>query len=211
MAGLRVRVPCQSPAIVESKSFKLYLNSFAQTKFENRAAVLRTLDQDLSLAFRSPLTVELLELAQLSGPANQLPGECLDDLDVWTKDYLRDATLLAYDEQANPDLMVQDTVHTHLFRSLCPVTGQPDWASILVQYRGRAIDKSSLLRYLVSYRGHQAFHETTVEQIYADLLERCSPERLMVHGFFLRRGGLDINPFRSSEDQAPLLVRLARQ
>lgn len=106
---------------------------------------------------------------------------------------------------------MEEAVYTHLFRSLCPVTGQPDWASVLVRYRGRAIDRASLLRYLVSYRRHQAFHETTVEQIFLDLKERCQCERLMVGGYFLRRGGLDINPFRADPGETWPVLRLVRQ
>lgn len=211
VAGIRLRVPCQSSAIVESKSLKLYLGSFAMTKFENRASVLKTLDKDLTLAFRSPVTVELLALPQLTGAVQQLSGTCLDDLDIWTDTYERDPALLTLDDAGNADLVVHESFHTHLFRSLCPVTGQPDWASVGIEYQGAPIAQEALLRYLVSYRTHQAFHETTVEQIFEDLQERCRPDKLAVFGCFQRRGGLDINPYRANFAGEAPLTRLPRQ
>ena len=208
VAGLRFRVPCQSPAIVESKSIKLYLNSFAQTKFENQTDVLRTLDQDLTLAFRSPVIIELLELSQLLGPVQQLPGQCLDDLDIHTDIYERDPNLLTLDES---DVTVSETLYSHIFRSLCPVTAQPDWASISIEYHGSPISRKGLLKYLISYRNHQAFHETTIEQIFCDIRNICAPQKLSVYGRFQRRGGLDINPFRSMDENSAPLCRLPRQ
>jgi len=208
VACLRIRVPCQSAAIVESKSVKLYLNSFAQTKFESRPAVLRTLDADLALAFRSPVMVELIELSQLAAPVHELPGVCLDELDIRASIYQRDPELLRT-EGAN--VTVRESLYTHLFRSLCPVTAQPDWASILVEYSGMPIEREALLKYLISYRTHQAFHETTIELIHGDIRAVCAPERLTVYGRFQRRGGLDINPFRSTHEDSAPLYRLVRQ
>jgi 7-cyano-7-deazaguanine reductase len=208
VAGIRMRVPCQSPAIVESKSIKLYLNSFSQTKFENQAAVLRTLDQDITLAFRSPVIIEVLELTQLSGQLHSLPGTCLDDLDIRTSTYQRDVSLLRVDDV---ERTVHESLYTHLFRSLCPVTAQPDWASVVVEYTGAPIVRESLLKYLISFRNHQAFHETTIEQIYCDIRAVCAPQRLSVYGRFQRRGGLDINPFRASDEDSAPLYRLPRQ
>lgn len=208
VAGVRLRVPCQSPAIVESKSVKLYLGSFAQTKFENQGEVLKTLDQDLTLAFQSPVIIELLELPQLAAPVQQLPGLCLDDLEIRTHTYERDVSFLQVEDS---ELTVHETLHTHLFRSLCPVTAQPDWASIGIEYSGPPIERAGLLKYLISYRNHQAFHETTIEQIFCDIRRVCSPQRLSVYGRFQRRGGLDINPFRSLDDDSAPLSRLPRQ
>ncbi len=208
VAGLRLGVPCQSAAIVESKSLKLYLNSYAQTKFETHADVLRTLDRDLSLAFRSPILVELLELSQLNVAVQRLGGICLDDLDVFIKTYERDVDLL---EMEMDQVVVKEALFTNVFRSLCPVTGQPDWASVLVDYVGPAINRASLFKYLVSYRCHQAFHETTIEQIFTDILNVCQPQRLSVYGRFQRRGGLDINPFRSTHEDSAPVTRLPRQ
>lgn len=208
VAGLRIHIPCQSPAIVESKSVKLYLNSFAQTKFESHAAVLHTLDQDLNLAFQAPVMIELLELSQLAAPVHQLPGFCLDELDIRTNVYERDASLLVLEDT---QVTAHETLCSHVFRSLCPVTAQPDWASIGIEYKGVPIVRESLLKYLVSYRNHQAFHETTIEQIFCDITAACAPSELSVYGRFQRRGGLDINPFRASYEGSAPLCRLPRQ
>ena len=209
IAGVRIKVPCTSPCIVESKSLKLYLNSYAQTRFTNATEVLGTLNSDFAIAFRAPVMVELLELGQLAPPADQFPGTCLDNLDVSVDDYERNPLLLRLEE--GDERSVRETVYTDLFRSVCPVTGQPDWASVMVEYMGRPIVRESLLRYLISFRCHRAFHETTIEQIFVDLMERCRPNQLTVYGRFLRRGGVDISPFRSNvEDVAPLM-RLPRQ
>ena len=206
--GLRLRVSCQSKAIVESKSFKLYLLSFANTRFANRAEVLSTLDQDLSVAFRAPVMVELLELNQMEVTTANMPGRCLDHLDVRCSVYQRDPNLLI---TGGNDVQVRETYHTHLFRTLCPVTGQPDWASVLVEYAGTAIDEVGLLKYLVSYRNHAGFHETAIESIYCDLITTYDLSSLSVYGRFQRRGGLDINPFRSSNDPAAPIYRMSRQ
>jgi 7-cyano-7-deazaguanine reductase len=170
--------------------------------------VLDVLTADLGAAFGAPVAVALPAL-QAMAQINPPPGTCLDNLDVAIERYDRDPDLLALDaDLAEP---VEQTLHSHLFRSLCPVTAQPDWATIVIRYYGPAIQWSSLLRYLVSYRRHQAFHETTVEQIWSDLKANCGCERLLVAGYFLRRGGLDINPVRSDEPDDWPVVRLARQ
>ena len=137
-----------------------------------------------------------------------MPGRSLDDLDVDVEVYHWCPDLLEVDAGA---VTVRQTYHTHLFRSVCPVTGQPDWASILVQYVGHRIPPEALLRYLVSFRSHAAFHEATIEQIFMDLTQRCAPEHLSVYGRFLRRGGIDINPFRSTDESASPSMRLVRQ
>ena len=233
VAGVRLRVPCTSPNLVESKSMKLYLNGFAQTRFGSRADVANTLEADLSAAFGAPLGVTLVDVDNLGG-GDRMPGDSLDELDVAVSDYERNPQLLQRREgselrQSGPGELstcdtpgslrrhdpererVAETFHTHLFRSLCPITAQPDWASVLVRYIGAPVDPESLLRYLISYRRHAAFHEDTIEQIFVDFTQRCRPDELTVFGRFLRRGGLDINPFRSTvADQAPEL-RLARQ
>ena len=209
LAGmLRIQAPCTSTHMVESKSLKLYLNSFAQTTFRSRGDLLATLDSDLALAFRAPVIVALLDVDYAWDCGAQLPGQCLDTLDVEIDAYERDPTLL---ECELGQAIVRETVHTHLFRSLCPVTGQPDWASVMVQYVGRPIPPRAMLRYLVSYRMHAAFHESTIEQIFIDVLRHCGPEQLTVYGRFLRRGGIDINPFRSTDETAAPHLRLPRQ
>jgi len=205
---IKLRVPCNSAAIVESKSLKLYLNSFAQTVFTTRAELLTTLNSDLSLAFRAPVIIDLVDVDQALEPVGQLPGRSLDDLDVDVEVYHWCPDLLEVDAGA---VTVRQTLHTHLFRSVCPVTRQPDWASVMVQYVGHRIPPESLLRYLVSFRSHEAFHETTIEQIFVDITQRCAPEHLTVYGRFLRRGGIDINPFRSTDAAAAPPLRLLRQ
>jgi len=211
VAMLRLQVPCTSSHMVESKSLKLYLNSFAQTRFKTRAEVLKTLDADLALAFRSPVIVAMLDVehgAERHHTHVQMPGHCVDHFDIACDVYERSAELLTCEDSAT---IVRETLHSHVFRSVCPVTGQPDWASVLVQYVGRPIEAESLLRYLVSYRTHAAFHESTIEQIFVDVLDRCDPEQLTVHGRFLRRGGIDINPFRSTHEYIAPELRLPRQ
>lgn len=209
VAALRLRMDAASPAMVESKSMKLYLNSFAQTSFESEVEVAGVLKRDVSEAVGSSVSVEMLDLPEIEAADGVLPGDSLDVLDVTTDVYERAPELLALARDVPAP--VSETLHTHLFRSLCPVTGQPDWASVLVRYRGSAIDRPSLLRYLISFRLHRAFHEATVEQIYLDLKQQCGCESLLVGGFFLRRGGLDINPFRADPGEAWPVMRLPRQ
>jgi 7-cyano-7-deazaguanine reductase len=215
VSGLGLSVDADSPSMVESKSMKLYLNGFAQTRFPSTQAVLDVLTVDLGAAFGAPVAVALPSL-QAMAQLDAAPGECLDDLEVAIETYERDPGLLAL--EAGAANLVEQTLHSHLFRSLCPVTAQPDWATIAIRYRGPAIDRAALLRYLVSYRRHQAFHETTVEQIWMDLKAGCSCEELLVAGYFLRRGGLDINPVRTDAGRAKggaaddwPVARLARQ
>jgi len=209
VAAVRIKVPCVSPCIVESKSVKLYLNSYAQTRFTSRTEVLGTLNSDFAVAFRAPVMVELLEVNHLGAAVDQFPGVCLDDLDVRITSYERDPTVLRLEE--GEQRVLKETFHTNLFRCICPVTGQPDLASVMIQYRGRPIVRASMLKYLVSFRCHRAFHETTVEQIFMDLQERCRPEQLTVFGRFLRRGGIDISPYRSNVDEIAPVMRLSRQ
>jgi 7-cyano-7-deazaguanine reductase len=212
VAVLRLTVPALSSHIVESKSMKLYLNGFAQTRFDSVSAVSERLTKDLGSAFGGEVGVELLALADSSLDVGELQGECLDEQDVAITDFQRTPDFLALSvSDGTDDVSVTQELMTHLFRSLCPVTAQPDWASVLVSYTGAPIDRAGLLKYLVSYRQHQAFHETTIERIYADIWERCQPEKLSVSGRFLRRGGLDISPTRSSEFQTADMLRLSRQ
>ena len=204
---LRIRVPCATPATVESKSLKLYLNAFSQQAFPDTADVVSVIEEDLSGLFGARAKVSVLELSDLELP-DAPPGESLDHERVDIGAYERDAGLL---DDACSDRVVEESVYTDLFASLCPMTGWPDWASVLISYRGRQIDRRRLLQYLVSYRRHRGFHETVVEQVFVDIKARCGCERLTVDGRFLRRGGIDINPFRSTHlPEAPLL-RLPRQ
>jgi 7-cyano-7-deazaguanine reductase len=201
-------VPAESPRIVESKSLKLYLNSFSQTPFESAAAVERTIAADLGRAFGAGVGVALVrphEFARLR--LEELAGESIDDLPIEVRDYAPNPDLL---RAAGP--AVEEALVSHLFKANCPVTGQPDWGSVQVRYRGPRIDRAGLLRYLVSFRQHAGFHEHCVERIFVDVRARCRPERLTVYARFTRRGGIDINPFRSDwEAPPPAGARTARQ
>lgn len=196
--------------IVESKSFKLYLNSFNQTVFRDRAEVLRTLESDLSVTAQAPVMVRLLDMARLQQQGlARLPGECLDDLDVRIDTYAYSPRLLQLAAGAG---QVRETLNSNLLKSNCPVTGQPDWASVMISYAGPALDRPSLLRYLVSFRDHADFHEQCVERIFLDLQSVLGQGcELTVYARYLRRGGLDINPWRSNQPGMPDNLRLARQ
>lgn len=211
VGALRLRVGADSPNLIESKSLKLYLNGLAQTRFDGAGEVAGVLAHDLSRAAGAMVSADVLTLDELDAGSGTLPGESLDTMDISADVYERDPVLLAIDQRAHDGGDVEETLHTHLFRSLCPVTGQPDWASILVRYQGPRLDRESLLRYLVSFRCHRALHETTVEQIFVDLKTRCRCRRLLVGGYFLRRGGLDINPFRADPGEGWPVIRLSRQ
>jgi 7-cyano-7-deazaguanine reductase len=207
VAALRVTIPAQSSHIPESKAFKLYLNSFANSQFVSRQDVENTIESDLKLAVRAPVIVEVLPLDQLDAATMHFTGESLDVIDVPMEVYEPDAALL----QTTGGGALRETVFTHLLRTLCPVTGQPDWGSLWIQYAGPEIDRTSLLRYVVSFRNHRGFHEEAVERMYVDIMARCAPSSLTVYARYLRRGGLDINPFRSTKDTQAPPVRLARQ
>lgn len=201
--------PAASPNLIESKSLKLYLNSLNQHRFESSAQAGQTIGADLSAVAGEAVTVEVTPVSHAAGPGlTDLPGHCLDALDIDITDY--DVTPALLDGAAG-GAATFETVHSHLFKSNCPVTGQPDWASILVRYRGPAMDHAHLLRYLVSYRNCSAFHEDCVERVFVDLLKRCRPEALTVYARYTRRGGLDINPFRSNFEKTPENLRLLRQ
>ena len=198
--------PAESPNLVESKSFKLYLNSLNQTRFADNETLMTSLERDLSAACGAGVVVTLKGADDY---CVRQPGDylLLDTLDVAIERYQPDASLLQQDDGG--DVSVRWC--SHLFRSLCPVTGQPDWASVYIDYHGPSLTPESLLQYLVSYRQHQGFHEQCVEQIYGDIMTCCRPQKLVVNARFLRRGGLDINPVRSSEPVHLQRWRTARQ
>lgn len=204
------RVPATSPNLVESKSFKLYLNSFAQERLANADALRATLIADLSAAAGAPVSVSLIApTSPQAFPVSVLPGELIDGVAITIEHYGPPLPeLLKSDAQET----VEETLVSHLFRSNCPVTGQPDWASLQIAYTGPRIDRAALLRYLCSFRTHSDFHEACVERIFLDLRTRCAPAKLSVYARFTRRGGLDINPFRALPGAAmPDNLRLSRQ
>lgn len=200
-------VPCASPNIVESKSFKLYLNSFNQERLPSREQLRTTIKTDLGRAFGAEVDVTLYTLDAYAQQGLWRPeGECLDEIDVMCNNFVPAPELLAVKET-----VVEEALYSHLLKSNCPVTNQPDWATLIVRYRGPAIDREGLLRYIVSFRQHQGFHEHCVERIFHDVMTRCAPEWLEVHARYTRRGGLDINPSRGSRPLQALPGRDARQ
>ncbi|GAB1263328.1 NADPH-dependent 7-cyano-7-deazaguanine reductase QueF [Aurantivibrio infirmus] len=201
--------PCSSSHLIESKSFKLYLNSFNQTRFNNNNEVVKTLESDLSTAIGGPVMVSILPLAKAAnGGVGHFAGENIDGLDVSIDSYSIDPSFLQIDVHS-PSL--RETLYSDLLKTNCPVTGQPDWASVMISYLGRPIDREGLLKYIVSFREHADFHESCVERIFMDILEKCQPEGLSVCARYTRRGGLDINPFRTNcGDELPEF-RLVRQ
>jgi len=202
------RIPCESPNIIESKSFKLYLNSLNNSQFETLAQVKEIVRKDLSRAAGMELQVEIQVLADADSTIAALSGACLDGLDIECTEY-----------QPNPELLrteptvVQEVLYSDLLKSNCLVTGQPDWGSIEIRYRGKKINHEGLLKYIVSLRDHNEFHEQCVERIFSDILKKCSPKELSVYARYTRRGGLDINPFRTNAKTVPQVVnqRLIRQ
>lgn len=202
------RFPADSPNIIESKSFKLYLNSLNQTPFANAQDVHTCLARDLSAAAGKPVQVLLKTLGQAQAQGiDAAPGLCIDDLDIQIGAYQHpDAAQLRCAGARGAEVL-----HSHLLKSNCPVTGQPDWGTVVVDYNGKALDHSSFLAYLVSFRQHSDFHEQCVERIFMDLLALLEPEHLTVYARYVRRGGLDINPYRSTEAQPFENQRLARQ
>lgn len=202
-------VPADSPNIIESKSFKLYLNSFNQTRLDGAAQLVDYLNRDLSTAAGADVGVDVIlptRFSQLN--IGELEGEYIDDLDIDVDSYTPDASLL-HCTDAEP---VSETLVSRLLKSNCPVTGQPDWASVQIQYEGKPLDRAALLRYIVSFRNHAEFHEHCVERIFTDIMSTCQPNRLTVYARYTRRGGLDINPWRSNMGEpAPDDLRTARQ
>ena len=203
-------LPCDSEAIIESKSFKLYLNSYNQTVFESIDAVKARLSADLSQAAGGVVKVEL-QMPQdwpQQFSDDWQDAQLLDQQDITINSYSTDASVLL---AAGGEKPVKERLQSHLLRSLCPVTGQPDWGSVLIEYSGQPISHEGLLRYIVSFREHQEFHEQCVERIFIDLMAKFDLEQLTVYARYVRRGGLDINPYRSTADITPLNTRLFRQ
>lgn len=205
-----ILLPCDSPNLVESKSMKLYFNSLNQHVFADAASAQAQIEQDLSGTAGAPVSVIMHTREAPAVHTTKLADAILlDELSVTTSVYQPSPQLLQC--QAGTD--VSETLCSHVFRSNCPITAQPDWGSILIRYRGEQIDHKSLLAYLISYRLHEGFHEHCVEQIFKDLSAMCKPQTLQVSINFLRRGGLEINPLRSSDNTiaAYPLPRLLRQ
>lgn len=202
------RIPCESPNIVESKSLKLYLTSYSGSKIGSLEQVRQMIEKDLTASAGAPVKVSLFAVDAESLTPGRLQGLCLDELDIECTQYMPEPSLLSSKGEA-----VEEILYSHLLKSNCLVTGQPDWGSIEISYRGPKIDHEGLLKYIVSLRDHNEFHEQCVERIFTDLMRTCRPEWLSVYARYTRRGGLDINPYRVSLGSTgqPNNIRLARQ
>lgn len=199
--------PYTTTNIIESKSLKLYLNSLNQARFSSWEEVQNIIREDLSKAAGGKCVVVLKELnAGNDTPWIQTEGTCLDGLDVEIETYSLDKHLL-HTTQGTAD----ELLYSHLLKTNCPITNQPDWATVFIHYEGPKIDPKSLLRYIVSYRQHQDFHEHCAESIFHDINTQCQPRKLTVYLRYTRRGGLDINPYRTNEGSIPANLRLFRQ
>ena len=189
---LQFIVPAESKYLIESKSVKLYLNSLNGTKFSNKQEVNKLIQQDLSNVSKSEVVVIIRDLEELCAePMSLFDGVNIDGLDVEITDYDVNADLL---NTLNAGEVVAETLYSNLLKSNCLITNQPDWASVQIKYRGKQIEHKSLLRYIVSFRNHNEFHEQCVEHMFNDIMQQCAPEELTIHAKYTRRGGVDINP-----------------
>lgn len=202
----RFAIPATSPNLVESKSFKLYLNSLNSTCFSSEKEVHALIVQDISRAAGAPVELQLFAVDDPVLRGIALEGECIDSTALEAVTVTPSADLL----RSSGDT-VEETLCSHLLRSLCPVTGQPDWATVRIHYRGRRLNRACLLQYVIAFRQHQEFHEQCVERMFVDIMGCCEPDFLEIQAFYTRRGGLDINPYRSSEPGGQALPRMDRQ
>lgn len=185
-----------TPNIIESKSMKLYFNSFNNHQFSDVETLKNTIENDIAANVGGQVYVSLYTLPEMSGanPIALFDGACIDNIDIACTEYL-----------VNPDYLftesdiVEETLHSHLLKSNCLVTNQPDWGSVLIEYKGRKINHEGLLKYIISFRNHNEFHEQCIERIFMDIMRTCQPDELTVYGRYTRRGGLDINPYRSTK------------
>ncbi len=201
-------IPSDSPNLIESKSFKLYLNSFNMSRIDSVAELKQILAHDLSTVAGAPVDLRIILPEDfISEQLGELPGTCLDLLDITTDCYQVDPSLLQIEDEE----VECETVYSHLLKSQCLVTNQPDWGSVMIRYSGPKITPESLLRYIVSFRLHQGFHEDVVERMFVDLQNHCHTEKLTVFAIYTRRGGLNISPFRSNFEEPYQDIRLLRQ
>jgi 7-cyano-7-deazaguanine reductase len=186
-------LPYDSPNLIESKSLKLYLNSFNNSKFVSHTEILKIITKDLSEAAEKDVAIRLYTETTAPIITNFINAQNIDDIDTEIDTYSTDKTLLKTHQK-----IVSESLCSNLLKSNCPVTGQPDWASVLIQYQGKQIDHESLLKYIISFRNYQEFHEECVERMFLDIMEKCVPDTLTVYARYTRRGGLDINPIRTN-------------
>jgi len=201
-------VGADSPNLIESKSLKLYLGAFAMSHVDSASRLEEVIARDLSRVAGAAVTVRLMtEIDSPQAAFGALPGRCVDALPFASMRADVDPNLL----RCASDTLVAEALHSHLLRSLCPVTGQPDHGSVLIRYEGPQIDPAAFLEYVVSFRRHNDFHEACVERMFLDISGRCRPRKLTVYARYNRRGGIDINPFRSNFEDEPTNLRLWRQ
>lgn len=207
VAIMRCEVPATSPNLIESKSFKLYLNSFNQSHFDSKESVAEALSKDLSKCAGEKVDITLFKAAEFSHmQIESFDAVSLDNLDIEINDYQLNPSYLATNSE-----LVEETLSSDLLKSNCLITNQPDWGSVYIRYCGQQIDHEGLLRYIISFRQHNEFHEQCVERIFCDIMANCKPNKLSVYARYTRRGGLDINPFRSNFEKIYSEARLARQ
>lgn len=187
-----------SPNLVESKSLKLYLNSFNNSKFSSAQSIETTIENDLSNILMTKILVRVFDLDSTNSIVRP-DGCCIDNLELQIEDFNFDSRLKVLQEMIASEAIVSEKLHSNLLRSNCPITNQPDWGSIAVEYTGRKLSREHLLRYILFYRNHNDFHENCVENIYSELMTWCQPSSLKVYANYTRRGGIDINPYRSSK------------
>jgi 7-cyano-7-deazaguanine reductase len=211
VAILRCWVNIDSENLIESKSFKLYLNSLNQSKFDSWENVASTIKTDLSAIAKSQINVQLFPINELvNTPIGKPDGECLDHQDIDIDCYTPKPDFL-YSEPSDVEETVEEALYSELLKSNCLITSQPDWATLVIKYSGKKINREGLLKYIVSFRQHNEFHEQCVERIFCDILKQCSVDKLTVYARYTRRGGLDINPFRSNFETPYADSRLPRQ
>ena len=204
-----VAIDFKSENLIESKSFKLYLNSFNQTKFASIKEVEETIAKDLNQCASGQVSVKIHKLADYTNqPIMNFAGDCIDEQEIQIDSY---AFSNQYLENVAEGDIVEETLVSHLLKSNCLITSQPDWGSVQIHYVGKQLNREKLLRYLVSFREHNEFHEQCVERIFTDLMQFAKPEKLTVYARYTRRGGLDINPFRSNFESVPATLSMARQ
>ena len=204
----RITLPASSPNLIESKSLKLYFNSLNFTQFQSRETFIETVERDLSQAAGAKIELQLFQVDDLA--ISKPTGICIDELIPERLSEHPDSSLLQLDSSSQDHVEIE--LYSHLLRSNCPVTGQPDWGTVFIRLQGKRPCYRSMLAYIISYRQHNGFHEQCVEQIFADIWQLLQPEKLMVYATYTRRGGLDINPCRVSDlSWIPEPIRLARQ
>jgi len=207
VAIAQITFPCELPFLIESKSLKLYFNSFNQTKIATAEEVRETIERDLSEAAGGDVLVTIQTASDFaSQQIQELDGISIDNEDVSIEQYKIERSYLRVSDET-----VEETLQSQLLKSNCLVTGQPDWASLQIRYKGPKIDRKGLLKYIISFRQHNEFHEQCIERIFMDIAQLCRAEKLSVYGRYTRRGGLDINPFRSNFEKKPDNIRTSRQ